>query len=806
MHKIFRLTHGSSGSSLAMGLALAIGTLAPAVRAANAPAPSAQSQSAALGAVVVTGTHVPGRTVASSLSPIDILTEQELIRTGAPDLNTALRVLLPSFNFPTPSLTDATDASAPAQLRGLSPDETLVLINGKRQHTTSIVNVSGWYVGRGSSPVDLAAIPINSIARIEVLRDGAAAQYGSDAIAGVINIILKTGTDHGSASVTYGQYDKGQGATRQAGADGGIARGARGWVHASADYLDQDSTNQARPDYRFPGDPRYGTVTFHYGLPAEIQKQVALNAQYQLGDHATLYGFGLYNHREVDSSAFFRAFTQYGALAPAAAQVYPAGFLPLEHDGLRDDTEVVGLRGDLAGWDYDLSSDSGGNHWQLNTTNTFNFSLGSASPTAFYIGALAIRMNEWNADFRRAFDMPWYGPLTVAWGLAYRHQRFSIGQGDGASYAGTGSQGFAGFQPIDAGSHARSNAAEYVDFETNLTRELSAGLAARHEHYSDFGDANVWKLSGRYAFTPVVAARGTVSTGFRAPSLQQEFYSSTTTNSVANPNTGQLQLYDIRTLPVSDPAAIALGAQPLGPEKSRNLSLGLVVTPAEGPQATLDFYRIDITNRIVLSGSLVGSEVQSYLASVGIPQVEGGNFFTNGVSTRTRGADLVLTWPIALQSSSVKFTGGFNYNKTTILSIAPNPPQLALAGLVLPVVNRQEQGLLTVDTPLTKGFVAADWSFGNWGLHGQLNRYGGFTALSSAPIGDQTFPSRMLADLSASYAVNDWTFTLGSNNAFNVYPAETDAANNFDGMLPYHFLSPFGFNGRYVYGTVGYRW
>lgn len=789
-----------------MGLVLATGILvlgSHAVCAAVTPAPSATSQ--ALGAVVVTGTHVPGRTVADSLSPIDVLTEQDLVQTGATDLNTALRILLPSFNFPEPSLTDATDASAPAQLRGLSPDETLVLINGKRQHTTSIVNVSGWFIGRGSSPVDLAAIPINAIARIEVLRDGAAAQYGSDAIAGVINVILKTGAEHGSASATYGSYD-GQGATRQVGADGGLALGSRGWIHASADYLDQDQTNQARPDLRYPGDPRYGTVTFHYGLPKEIQKQAALNVQYQLNEHATLYGFGIYNHRDVDSSAFFRAFTEYHVTEPAAAQVYPAGFLPLEHDGIRDDTEVLGIRGDLAGWQYDLSSDTGGNHWQLHTTNTFNYSLGAASPTAFYIGALAIRQDELNADFRRAFATPWYGPLTVAWGLAYRHQRFSIEQGDAASYAGSGSQGFAGFQPIDAGSHARANAAEYVDFESDLTHALSAGLAARHEHYSDFGNANVWKLSGRYAFTPVIAMRGTLSTGFRAPSLQQEFYSSTTTNTVANPDTGQLQLFDIRTFPVSTRAAIALGAHPLQPEKSRNYSLGAVLTPASGPQATLDFYQIDINNRIILSGTLIGPAVQNYLDSVGIPQVEGGNFFTNAVSTRTRGADLVITWPIALRASDLKLSSGFNYNKTTIRSIAPNPPQLALARLVLPVVTRQEQGLITVDTPLTKSFVAANWNWEHWGLRGQLTNYGGFTALSSAPVGDQTFPSRVLVDASASYRLDHWTFTLGSNNLFNVYPAETDSANNFDGMLVYHFLSPFGFNGRYVYGSVGYQW
>ncbi|TAN05189.1 MAG: TonB-dependent receptor [Rhodanobacteraceae bacterium] len=780
--------------------------LVPAVVLAAPPAPPTPARPKTLQTIVVTGTRVVGRTAADSLAPVDVLTQQDLARTGAPDLDTALRILLPSFNFPTPSLTDATDASAPAQLRGLSPDETLVLVNGKRQHTTAILNDAGWYIGRGSSPVDLAAIPISAIARIEVLRDGAAAQYGSDAIAGVINVILKGGAGPGAVNTTYGQYAGGQGATRQTSADGGFNLGQRGWIHLSGNYLNRDQTNRARADFRYPGDPRYGSVTFHYGLPGEVEKQGALNAQYQLGAHATLYAFGIFNRRNVLSSAFFRALTEYQTAEPAAARVYPTGYLPAEHNAIQDDTEVLGMRGDAGGWHYDVSANAGGNHWKLDTDNTINYSLGAASPTRFYIGTLAIRQQELNADFRRSFDAPWYGPLNVAWGLAYRHQQFTIRHGDAASYFGTGSQGFAGFQPLDAGTHTRVNAAEYVDLETGLTRKLSVGFAARHEHYSDFGGTTVWKLSGRYAPTPVVALRGTVSTGFRAPSLQQEFYSSTTTNTVANPTTGQLQLFDIRTFPVSDPAAIALGAQPLQPEQSRNYGIGLVLTPAQGPQVTLDLYQIDIRDRILLSGTLVGPAVQAYLDSIGIPQVEGGNFFTNAASTRTRGADLVADWPVQLAASRVKFTGGINYNKTRIRSIQPNPPQLALQGLVLPILNRQEQGLITVDTPRTKAFVAADWTRARWVLHGQLTRYGGFTALSSAPVGDQSFPARVLLDASASYRTGHWTFTVGGNNIFNTYPAKTDAANNFDGMLVYHFLSPFGFNGSYWYAQAGYRW
>ena len=789
-----------------VALLCALGVALPAAaQDRNSPSASQQKkQPSTLQTIVVTGTRAFDRTAADSLAPIDVLTPKELVSTGAPDLTTALRTLLPSFNFPQPSLTDATDATQPAQLRGLAPDETLVLINGKRQHTTAIVNVNG-SIGRGSSPVDLSAIPINAIERIEVLRDGAAAQYGSDAIAGVINIILKGGADHGGANVTYGQHDGGQGGIWQGGADGGFRLGNNGWVHLSANYLNQDPTNHAGPDIRYPGDPTYGQVTFHYGLPKDIAKQAAINAQYNLGDTATLYAFSLFNKRDVSAGGFFRSLSQYDTSTPAAAVVYPNGYLPIENSAIRDDITVIGIRGEVAGWHYDISGDTGGSHWKLHTTDTFNYSLGADSPTAFYIGTLTIRQNEFNADFSRDFDVGWYSPLTVAWGLAYRHGEFAIKQGDAASYAGAGAQVFPGYQPGDAGSHSRSNVAEYIDLETDFSQKLSAGFAARHEHYSDFGNTTSWKLSGRYAFTPLVALRGTISTGFRAPSLQQEYYSSTAINFV-NVGGGNLVPFTIRTFPVSDPAAEALGAQPLKPEKSRNYGIGLVFTPSVGPYVTLDLYQVDINDRIILSGNLVGTAVQDYLTSVGIPFVSGGRFFTNAVDTRTRGVDLIGTWPVQLQGSQIKFTGGLNYNKTDIRSIKPNPPQLGLAGLVLPVIDRAEQGRITVGTPRSKAFFGADWSLGNWTLHGQLTRYGTWESLGGSPSGDQTYGSRTLLDASVSYTLDRWNFTLGGNNVTNVYPEKNNAANNFHGILAYPLSSPFGFNGSYWYANVAYRW
>ncbi|MGA0586120.1 TonB-dependent receptor plug domain-containing protein [Dyella sp. KRB-257] len=756
--------------------------------------------------VVVTGTRAFDRTESTSLAPIDVLTPQDLQNTGAPNLASALRTLLPSFNFPQPSVTDATDAIQPAQLRGLSPDQTLVLINGKRQHPTAIVNVNG-SLGRGSSPVDINAIPVNAIDHVEVLRDGAAAQYGSDAIAGVINIILKGGAEHGSASLTGGRYDTGDGKTWQGGADGGFKLGDKGWVHLSANVTHQDPTNRAGPDQRYPADPTYNTVTFHYGLPLTRSKQAAINAQYDLTPNAQLYAFTLFNKRNVSAGGFFRSLSQYASNGSGAVDVYPSGYLPIENSAIRDDSEVLGVRGKVAGWNYDLSANTGGNHWKLNTADTYNYSLGADSPTGFYIGTLTNRQDAFNSDFSRDFDVSGLqSPLTVAWGLEYRHEKFTIKEGDGASYAGAGAQVFPGYQPGDAGTHGRNSHAVYVDLEGDVTYKFSAGLAARYEHYSDFGSTTSVKASGRYAFNDTVALRGTVSNGFRAPSLQQEYYSSTAINFV-NTGNGTLTPYTIRTFPVSDPAAQALGAQNLKPEKSRNYSLGLVLTPVSGLYTTLDLYQIDIDHRIILSGNLVGGAVQNYLTSVGIPFVSGGRFFTNAVDTRTRGVDLVSTYPIELQNSSLKLTGGINWNKTTIRNIAANPPQLGLAGLTLPIIDRAEEGRITKGTPKTKAFVAADWSVSNWSFHGQLTHYGQWTTFATVPSGDQTFGSSVLLDLSASYNWNDWSFTVGGNNVTNQYPDKNQPRTSaFNIILPYPNSSPYGFSGSYYYATVAYHW
>ena len=757
--------------------------------------------------VVVTGTRGLTRTQADSMSPVDVLTPENLKSTGASSLAVALRTLLPSLNFPQPSISDGTDGEQPAQLRGLSPDETLVLINGKRLHTTAMVNGNGT-LGRGSSPVDLNAIPMSAIDHVEVLRDGAAAQYGSDAIAGVINVILKSGADGGSVSSSDGAY-KGQGKTFKAGADGGISLGDKGWVHLSAGVINQDATNHAGPEIRYPGDPAYGQDVWHYGLPLSRTQQVALNAAYNLTENAELYAFAIYNKRNVTSNGFYRAYSQYDGgpyssrTAPGAMATYPNGFQPKEHYRTYDDQEVMGVRGMVGSWNYDVSLNGGGNSWKFNTFNTWNYSLDPNSPTSFYIGTMKNRDAILNADFNRNFDVAGLANgVTVAWGLEYRHQAYEIIPGDPASYYGSGGQVYTGYSPNNAGAFSRHNTAEYVDLESDLTDNFTAGLAVRHENYSDFGGTTSFKLSGRYAFNDTVALRATASTGFRAPSLEQEHYSNTVTlftgTSSIPVNSG--------IFPVDNPIAIALGAQPLQAEKSRNISMGLVLTPSNGMYVTLDAYQIRIKHRIILSGVLSDSTgaLSAYMASVGLPEVGGVAFFNNAVDTKTTGADLVATYPINLSNSTLKLTAGMNYNKNDIETIAPNPPQVALIGLTLPIVDSAEQRRLTVAVPKTKAFVGADWYMGNWGVHAQATHYGSFVDNRYTL---QTFSAKTLLDLSADYTMNHWKFTLGGSNVTDVYPDKYQPQTaTYNIILPYPGISPFGFNGAYYYGSLTYTW
>jgi len=764
---------------------------------ANAVQAQEKDQAAELDTVVVTGTRSANRTLGESLSPIDLLSADTLNNSGTPELNQALSKLLPSFNFPRPSITDGTDHVRPAQLRGMSPDQVLVLVNGKRRHTSAVVNLNGSQ-GRGSAAVDLNAIPFYAIDRIEVLRDGASALYGSDAIAGVINIVLKGGDEGGTVETRYGQMSAGDGELIQAGADMGVKLNADGWIHLSAEYRDRADTNRSRPDLRTLQTPAtYATVNHRFG-DADTNDQIFFfNGQVGLPAEAELYFFGNLGDREGDAAGFYRrAFDSRNVVA-----IYPDGFLPIINSVAEDTSVVMGVRGDTeGGWTWDVSANYGANDFDFIITNSLNNSLGAASPTEFFAGTLHGAQNLFNADVSKYFDGLIGNGLNVAFGAEHRKDSYRIEPGEEASYVGTGSQVFPGFRPQDSGSFDRDSNAVYLDLESDVTDQFATSLAVRYEDYSDFGSTTSGKLSGRYSFTDTVALRGTVSTGFRAPSLAQQFYATTATNFIGGVP------FDVRTFAVTDPVAIALGAEPLQAEESTNVSLGLSLQPTDDLNITIDAYQIDVDDRIILSENLTGTAVQQFLASQGILNANGGRYFTNAIDTRTRGLDIVASYGFTLGDGDLSVTAGVNFNDVDITAIAPNPEELQQGGLQLQRIGRVEQGRVEVGSPDNKLNLGADYSLGNFSLNTNLTRYGEVSVLNTNPDLDQTFGSEWVLDFSASYTLDAWRFTVGADNVLDNYPDEVLFANSTNGILPYSSTSPFGFNGAFWYGKATFRW
>lgn len=771
----------------------------------------------ALDTVIVTGTRASDRTALESSSPIDVLPQEVLQATGTTELGTALSRVLPSLNFPRPSLTDGTDSVRPAQLRGLSPDHTLVLVNGKRRHTSAVLNVNGTQ-GRGSSPVDLNAIPISAIARIEVLRDGAAAQYGSDAIAGVINVVLKDSGEGGSLTAQYGQYSAGDGKQYSVGGDAGFDLSGAGSLHLAAEISDADPTNRAGVDFRARGagvvDPSYGRKNHRFGDPEASNGKFFANASASISEAAEAYAFANLSRRTSENAANFRV----GGGNTPYASVFPEGFLPLIEVDSQDQSLVAGVRGTTAGgWRWDVSGNFGRNTLDFDVNNTINSTLVVAGDrrTRFQAGSLSYDQTLFNIDAAREFDWGLYSPTTLAFGAEYRNEEYTIGAGEHGSYSsattGAGAQGFTGFNPTDAGSHSRNNVSFYAELDADFSERLNASIAARYEDYSDFGSTVSGKLSLRYAFNDRYALRGTASNGFRAPGLAQQFYSITSSTLISG------NYYQVRTFPVDLPVAQAFGAEPLKAEESTNFSLGLVAQPTDSISLSIDAYQIDIDDRIVLSENLTGAAVTAFLESQGYYGVTGGRYFTNAVDTRTRGIDVVGTWRLALGGGELDLSAGYNRNKTEITRTQPNAPELEALGFQR--IGRVERGRIEIGAPRDKFNLGATYALGNWSFGGNLTRYGENTVLTTtAVVGspgvytDQTFGAKWLTDLSVSYRNDGWTFTVGGDNVFNVYPDEVrpenwgNPASAPSGLFRYSSYSPFGFNGAFAYARIGYRW
>ncbi|MFI4949678.1 MAG: TonB-dependent receptor plug domain-containing protein [Caulobacterales bacterium] len=785
-----------------------------AVTAAAAPAAADVEE------LVVTGSRAEPRSRLESLSPVDVVTSKALQKQGTTELAAALAATVPSIDFPRPSNTDGTDSVRPATLRGQGPDQTLVLINGVRAHTSALVNLNG-SVGRGSAAVDLNTIPEVAIDRIEVLRDGASALYGSDAIAGVINIGLRQADHGGGATATYGEHvthinffnagskDLTDGAATTLAAWQGFKLGDDGFLTLSAEYRDQKHTNRSDVDPRFTPLK----VRSRFGDGDVQEKTIYFNAGKPLGGGWEINAWGGGQQRHSETAATYRAPNDASQNIPS---VFPDGYLPLINTH-SDDFSVGGnLKGEIAGWKSAFSIDYGWNRIKYGVEHTLNPSLGPTSPHSFFAGDMTYNQTVGNADFSHDFDVGLAGPLNVAFGLEARNEEYQIGAGDPGSFArGTvaptlsfGSRGFTGFTPENVVDVTRTNVGAYLALEGKLTDRLSGSAAVRQEHYSDFGDNTSGKVSGRFEVTPEFAFRGSAESGFRAPGLQQEFFTSTAIlfiNGIP---------FDTGTFPPTSPVGKALGGVPLQPEKSRNYSLGAVFHQG-GLEVSLDGYEIDVDNRIVLSETLTGSATAAPGTNAAVIfnllrpfGASAARFFTNGVDMRTKGVDFVASYHLPTDGlGDFTFTTAANANNVKVTA-TPVTKQTILPTLTS-LFARQAVLRFTDGTPKWKVTAQTDWTMNNWGATVRSTFYG--DVLSPGTLADGSADvhtgKRAVWDMEGRYTFpHQVTLAIGADNIFDQYPRQISPALNTTGAAPFTSFSPFGFNGRFVYGRLSVNW
>jgi iron complex outermembrane receptor protein len=774
--------------------------------------------------VVVTGTRTEGRSRLESLAPVDVLQGEVLARQGnGAELAQSLANLTPAVNFPRPAITDGSDHVRPATLRGLQPDQTLVLINGMRGHTSALINVNT-SIGRGASAFDLNTIPTIAVQQVEVLRDGAAAQYGSDAIAGVINIRLREAREGGGAVLNYGYYDttvktsRGEreakdGVTQSVALWQGLPLGAEGFLTLSGEYLVRKSTN--RSDFANAAAlPNYGRpiVLGRYGDPEVRSWSTYANAALPLNEVWELYGYAGYQRRDSSAAATARAYNN----ANNVPAVYPGGFLPKIDTDIVDYNVRGGVRGEVAGWSTDLGVSYGKNDLDYYTVNSINASFGAASQRNFYSGSLGYDQFLVNFGVSQGFEVGIAKPLNVAAGIEYRRESFEIGAGEPASYtqgpdpskAGL-SQGFGGFRPSNALDESRHNWSAYLDVEGQLTEAFGIDGAVRYEDYSDFGSKVTGKLSGRFDFNENIALRGSISSGFKAPALQQQFFTYTSTNNTLVGST--FQLIEVGTFPVSSPVARALGAKPLEPETSMNYSAGLVYR--RGPfELTVDAYRIDMENRIVLSENLPNNNTPAATAAAirAILQpfgISAARFFINGVDTTTKGVDAVARYRLDLGESRLDLTAALNLNYT---NITKTPELAAITSLPQPTFLFDRQARLTLEkgTPERKLVLAGDWSRDRLGATVRMTAYDSVLLPQNALGSDQKTGDAALVDLEGRFEVMDnVTLAVGANNVLDEYPNYTPGfVNTPTGSIGFPGYSPFGFNGRFLYARLNVSW
>ena len=815
--------------------------------------------------LVVIGSRFQERSVSDSPVPVDVITEEEIVATGQTEVGRIIQELIPSFNFSSSTISDGTDALRPATLRGLGPDQVLVLVNGKRRHKSALIHVNT-SVGRGTAGVDMNAIPVSAIKRIEVLRDGSSAQYGSDAISGVINIILKDGYD-GKVTASWGQLYEGDGETLVASVNKGFSLGGDSVVNATLEVRDRSSSNRAgvMGDMQYPGsecidadgntvpcgsldspwtlsdssvnDPEraFDRDKFRVGDADSTHVSFVLNMKAPVDFmDGEIYSFLDLSTRENESGGFYRRANQLDR-NPAGSD-YPDGFLPLIKTRINDYALGAGFEGDVTdGVKMDVSYVVGGNTFSFDINNSHNASwvrchtgeaedclsdadYGGSIPLSADAGELRLFQHTVNLDFTTPFT---FGDL--AWGGEYRREKYEIVAGERYSYedydgpGGRGSPGiqvFPGFKPSNELSEARDAFSAYADAELDVGERLLLSPAVRYENYSDFGNTFNGKLSARAELADSFALRGSASTGFRAPSMQQIYFNNVSTQFNLNPQTGEFDAFEVGTFRNDSDLARMIGIPELEEETSRNFSAGFVFNPLPTLTITTDFYYILIDDRIILSGRISeGNDAipQSVRDSVGAQQ---GQFFMNAADTTTKGMDVVASYDHSFaDSSTLKIVFAGTVNETEITDV--NLP----IGLPEELFTEQDRSIVEEWQPKDRFSLSGSYSKGFASLLVAVHRYGEYTVVDGGK--SQTYGAKYLTDASLSLDLGKvGTFKVGANNLFDVKPDKNEIGQSRGGTIYDHDGSlivdspgvftysrrsaPFGFNGGYYYVAYEY--
>lgn len=798
-----------------------------------------------LDAITVVGTRGKPRTAYDAPVPVDNISAKTLGESGKGVLDQQLMFKVPSYNATQQPISDAAAHFSPADLRGLFPSRTLVLVNGKRKNASALV-YSYVTPGRGEVGVDMKSVPAGAIDRVEILRDGAAAQYGSDAVAGVINLVLKKKADP-SVNIAYSTTTEGDGDQFSIDGGFGISIAKKGYANFNFGYFDQTRTQRAGEITSIEDEAAYWGVTetsdfnlsdlteflnrepsagFQVGLPDMTIANFALNSAYTL-DEATdteLYLFGNLASRTGSAPQFSRV----PYWVPGFEEIYPDNdgfFLAEMAPQISDHSITAGLRTLRNEWNFDISSTIGQNRIDYFIVNSFNQSFAGSSPSDFYNGAHQFSHIVNNIDISRTFETDSDATYTTAFGLEQRTERFETEAGEFASYGDgmspeaqgnrTGSESFPGFRPENATVNFRNNIGAYAEITADFTKDFLLGGALRYENYSDFGNNLSWKLNTRYRISDgKVNVRASVSNGFRAPSLHQIYYTALTTTLTSN---GVVQN---GILSNDNPALRALGIPELQAETSFNLGLGLTARLSDKIGLSIDAYQIDVDDRIVLSGQVTqtgdpNSPIDQVLSSVGVGSM---GFFLNAISTRTKGLDVVLNYS-GLDLGPGRFSGSVaaNFNKTTVEGDVKTSDFIEQNGLSGNIFTREDVSRVESWRPNSKIVATGTYALNKFSMNLSFLYYGEVTYLANNEIDDATYGGKLLTDLSFSYTLNgNAKITIGANNLLDVYPDAfadvykdghpQDRNLDFVGRFKYPWqTTQFGIDGRRIFTKLSFR-